>query len=146
MIYKADPSDLNAILELENEAFKDPWTYENFIASLENDFIHLYKLIVADKIIGYVLFMLVFERMEIFKIAIKQEFRRQAYASELLNFIFDNFSFKDCNLEVRASNLAAIKLYQKLGFKVNRIRPKYYNDEDAYEMIRSNNENTCVRN
>jgi ribosomal-protein-alanine N-acetyltransferase len=40
-------------------------------------------------------------------------------------------------LEVRASNEAAITLYRKYGFEVNRVRKGYYRDnlEDALEMI-----------
>ena len=37
-------------------------------------------------------------------------------------------------LEVRASNIAAQKLYREFGFRINGIRKKYYSDngEDAY--------------
>jgi len=39
-------------------------------------------------------------------------------------------------LEVRPSNRAAIALYEKFGFKVKGIRPRYYTDtlEDAFIM------------
>jgi len=36
-------------------------------------------------------------------------------------------------LEVRPSNLAAIKLYQSLGFRQDAIKKAYYNDENGIE-------------
>ncbi len=48
---------------------------------------------------------------------------------------------KDCEaitLEVRVSNVKAIKLYESYGFKKEAIRKDYYldNHEDAYLMMK----------
>ena len=49
------------------------------------------------------------------------------YADKKFNAIF---------LEVHHSNYAARQLYQKLGFKMNRVRKNYYSDGgDALEMM-----------
>ena len=39
-------------------------------------------------------------------------------------------------LEVRESNLPAIKLYEKFGFEIVNTRKKYYGEENAYLMGR----------
>lgn len=48
-----------------------------------------------------------------------------------------SYGAKECYLEVRTSNLAAVSLYKKLGFEIARIIGNYYSDgEDAYVMTR----------
>ena len=39
-------------------------------------------------------------------------------------------------LEVRVSNAVALELYKDMGFSIEAVRPKYYEDtgEDAYIM------------
>ena len=38
-------------------------------------------------------------------------------------------------LEVRRSNIAALRLYERLGFVVAAVRPKYYSDPDEDALI-----------
>jgi ribosomal-protein-alanine N-acetyltransferase len=46
-----------------------------------------------------------------------------------------SYNAKECYLEVRESNLAAITLYKKLGFEIARTIRNYYADgEDAFVM------------
>jgi ribosomal protein S18 acetylase RimI-like enzyme len=46
------------------------------------------------------------------------------------------FNINRIILEVKESNKIAYNLYQKNGFKINRIRKQLYkNEEDAFEMI-----------
>ncbi|MGW8289089.1 MAG: ribosomal protein S18-alanine N-acetyltransferase [Candidatus Bathyarchaeia archaeon] len=48
-----------------------------------------------------------------------------------------DYSAKECYLEVRTSNLAALGLYKKLGFEKSRTLRNYYADgENAYLMSR----------
>src|SRR4030042_1906885 len=72
-------------------------------------------------------------------LAIEREFRRQNLAFNLLKTmeeIAKQIGIKAQTLEVRQSNKAAIKLYEKLGFVVKGRRPNYYTDtkEDAIIM------------
>ena len=47
------------------------------------------------------------------------------------------YKAKQCFLEVRVTNEAAISLYKKLGFEVTRTLNGYYSDgEDAYVMTK----------
>jgi ribosomal-protein-alanine N-acetyltransferase len=75
---------------------------------------------------------------EILQIVIDQPYQRHGHALKLLNFVIAKARLKQIQkliLEVRASNHAAISLYEKIGFTRVGIRKKYYSDgEDAVLM------------
>ena len=75
---------------------------------------------------------------EILQIVIDQPYQRHGLASQLLKFVVGEAQQKQIQkieLEVRASNLAAITLYEKTGFVCVGFRKKYYsNGEDAVLM------------
>ena len=69
------------------------------------------------------------------------ERRRQGIAERLLCELFDRTGIDDrrgYTLEVRVSNVDAIALYEKLGFRSHGVRRGYYTDnrEDALIMWR----------
>ena len=72
-------------------------------------------------------------------VAVREEYRKQGIASALLD-VFIRFGkahqLAFLTLEVRASNAAAIALYQKHGFEQVGRRKNYYEDpkEDAILM------------
>ena len=89
-----------------------------------------------NNIIGYISFNIVFENMDIQSIVIDKNFQKKGFGTYLLNFAIQYA--KDNNvinifLEVRKSNIKAIKLYEKIGFKFINTRKGYYPDnfEDA---------------
>ncbi|MCS7007541.1 MAG: GNAT family N-acetyltransferase, partial [Thermoleophilia bacterium] len=68
-------------------------------------------------------------------------YRRRGIARALLERLFevtDDGSRRGHTLEVRVSNSAAIRLYERLGFERRGIRRGYYTDnrEDALIMWR----------
>ena len=69
-------------------------------------------------------------------IAVRPEYRRRGIAESLIHELVSELKAKDAyclTLEVRASNLPAITLYEKLGFVQVGRRPNYYTSpkEDA---------------
>ena len=87
------------------------------------------------EVIGYGGFIHVFDEGDIMDIAVHPKFRRQGVATAIINEFFDQSQFYDIKsftLEVRDSNEAAKKLYEKMGFVCVGKRPGYYPDkEDA---------------
>jgi ribosomal-protein-alanine N-acetyltransferase len=90
--------------------------------------------------VGYIGNWFIAEECHVGTIAVKRENRRQGIAEKLLGFtarkaIEENLSY--IILEVRESNDSAIKLYEKLGFKIVGRRKGYYQDtgEDANLMM-----------
>jgi ribosomal-protein-alanine N-acetyltransferase len=72
---------------------------------------------------------LVADELHINTLAVKTEARRRGLATKLLRFAFAEASAAGATratLEVRRSNEAALRLYERLGFEVRAIRPKYY--------------------
>lgn len=140
-ILKVSHSDLDKILEIENESFIKPFKKENFLYELnENPFSRFYKLVIDNEIIGFLLLYVTFDSSSIVQIAIKKDKRNQGFAGFLLQnveklLIKEEVSF--ITLEVRVSNIPARKLYKKLGYEEINIKKGCYEDgEDAIYMVK----------
>ncbi|MEM3437096.1 MAG: ribosomal protein S18-alanine N-acetyltransferase [Nitrososphaerales archaeon] len=76
----------------------------------------------------------------IVSLAVLEQHRRKGLGYSLVKEALQALKNKNCSevfLEVRVSNLEAIKLYEKLGFKViSKLRWYYRDGEDAYLMGR----------
>lgn len=89
-----------------------------------------------DNIIGYVAAMLLYDHIDILGVLIDNNYTRNGIAFNLLSSVLDyakSIKIHDILLEVRITNIAAQKLYEKFGFEKINIRKKYYTDnlEDA---------------
>lgn len=131
--------DLETIFLIEKNSFESgAWTYEQIEYEFEkNDYAHIY-VVEEGKVFGYIDFWVLFEQGTISKIAILPLLRRKGVGCILLNDAINRMisqNVESITLEVRVSNIAAIKLYEKLGFKTLIIKNGYYSDgEDAYLM------------
>lgn len=85
------------------------------------------------KVIGYLYYSDIYDRIEINQITILDSYRRQGYASKLMNHLIKKN--KSISLEVRCDNIPAINLYQKFGFKKVAVRSGYYDGVDGYLMV-----------
>ena len=141
-IRKATEKDIPAILEIEQECFIKPWgekdiRYEIF----ENPVNFFYLLEEGKDIIGFIDFWITFDSATVAQIGIKKEYRGRHLSHLLMQEMIDDCFAKkviSITLEVRTSNLKAISLYGKHGFKRIVIKPHYYeNGEDALYMVRS---------
>jgi [ribosomal protein S18]-alanine N-acetyltransferase len=85
------------------------------------------------------------DEFEILNVAVARAWRRRGTATELIREAMErtrNAGTKQVHLEVRASNRAAIALYEGMGFRVCGRRPNYYRDpvEDAVLLVFHNSE------
>jgi ribosomal-protein-alanine N-acetyltransferase len=76
------------------------------------------------------------DKVEILNLVVDSQYRNQRIASLLLDYLFDEVS-KPVILEVRESNIPAINLYKKFNFMEIARREKYYENENAIIMERS---------
>src|SRR3989339_644037 len=121
-------ADLSAVVAIENTCFSAPKSEAIF---REDE--HKYLVAKEDgKIIGYIGHEKVLDEIHIINMAVHPDYRSRGIGSRLIDKILnDQDTFF---LEVRVTNVPAIRLYEKYGFKNISLRKKYYadNDEDAY--------------
>ena len=138
MIRHWNKEDIELIEQIEKECFLVPWTLDMLISEYANP---LYKCFIYEeqgRILGYIGFFVILGQIDIGNIAVKIDYRKKGIAKELvlylLAFCKDN-NIESINLEVRVSNIPAIKLYESFGFKKEGIRKNYYEGkEDAVIM------------
>lgn len=131
-------SNLEAIAPILETDFDDFWNYNVFKSELENGNSKYLVAKIEKEIVGFAGFIPVLDEADISNIVVRKDFRNQKIGSLLLESLIDfatSFNIKVLNLEVRKSNVSAIKLYEKFGFEVCGIRKHYYdNVEDAVLM------------
>ncbi|MGE4282144.1 MAG: ribosomal protein S18-alanine N-acetyltransferase [Clostridia bacterium] len=135
--------DIDSVMEIEHLSFSIPWTRYSFEQEITNNKHALYVIAKYDEmIVGYGGMWKVFEEGHITNIAVHPEFRRMQVASSILEALVVVARAKEIEslmLEVRESNTAAQRLYEKYGFQVVGKRKGYYadNHEDALLMTLS---------
>lgn len=140
LIERMQYEDLKEVMEIEEEAFPDPWHESFFRRQLDprRKHMHLYVARLQEKVIGYVVFYLNFGEGHILNIAVGIEQRRRGVGRMLLNFALEFIETNAADvvfLEVSVNNSAALDLYKQFGFEVYGQRRRYYSDgSDAYVL------------
>jgi len=120
--------DLIPVISIENEAYAFPWSKGIFSDCLSSDY-HCFVYEVDDSVLGYIIFSIVLDELHLLNICISPMIKNQGYGQSMLNWLISNAKDYNCKtiyLEVRASNHAAIYLYEKTGFNEVGLRPNYY--------------------
>ena len=136
-------SDLDGILAVEAASFTNPWTRAMYEWELQNRSVcHILVLRTpACRVAGFCSFWLVVDEIHINNVAIRPALRGQGIGTQLFQRVFAEarrLGARRATLEVRASNEAARRLYERLGFYVAGTRPNYYTKpvEDALILWR----------
>ena len=144
-ISQMSKDDVEAVVQIEAEAYgKHHWAKSSFYDEMSNNLAKYYVARNSDgEIIGYAGTWHIIDEGHITTIAVKNECLRQHIGEAIMKSIIDDCyknNIKYLTLEVRVSNLPAIKLYEKYGFKSLGTRKGYYqdNDEDALIMWTEN--------
>lgn len=144
IIRKAEEKDVKEIAELEKICFQDPWSEESVRYDAIENKLSFYLIAEIDgHVAGYIGIWQILDEGHITNVAVAPEHRRKHVASAMMEVMIDVTGKTDINcytLEVRESNSAAIKFYEKYGFKIEGVRPGYYEDngENAFIMWRQN--------
>ncbi len=145
VISKMQPSDVPAIVELEQLSYgRHHWSADSFYNELQNNLAHYYcAKDESGNVLAYIGFWIIFEEAHITTLSVNPEYRRKKIAQLLLREAIEccyDKKVKFITLEVRVSNIAAISLYEKFGFKSVGTRKGYYqdNNEDALIMFTDN--------
>ena len=132
------PDHLDSLADLESLAFSTPWSYDALAEELQNP---LAVFLVAEDVdaesaVGYLGMHHILDEGFIANLAVHPAYRRQGIARSLLREAQEYAEAHDLarlTLEVRASNVPAIALYEGMGFTRDGIRPGFYDSpkEDA---------------
>lgn len=137
-IRKATQSDIGEILAIERTSFTHPFSKELFLTELRLSMARLHVIRQAGRVVGYIDFWKVGPEIHLINIAVDPRLRRQGIGSELMEFLLQTArreAAQEIYLDVRVSNIAAVALYRRYGFKKTGVRKKYYADgEDAVVM------------
>lgn len=131
--------DLSAILELDQACFGGLWTMEGYQRELDSpnsDLLGIFSPYSRQQLLGMGCFWSILEEAHITIVGVHPRYQGQGLGQALVYALLKTASDRNlerATLEVRASNQAAISLYQKFGFKTAGRRRGYYQDngEDA---------------
>jgi [ribosomal protein S18]-alanine N-acetyltransferase len=135
-------TDLDAIERIERASYPTPWSRSMFASELAKPSSLSFGAVdETGRLVGYLVLSRYVDAWHVMNVAVAPERRRQGIASALLRRLLEQ-TRKDAQrgytLEVRVSNLGAISLYERFGFRPKGVRRGYYTDnrEDALIMWR----------
>lgn len=94
-----------------------------------NPYLKIITYVEKDKIIGFLLYSLIYDRIEIEQFEVITKERGKGIGDKLLKYLIEKYKerdIKNITLEVKEDNIVAINLYKKYGFKKVSTREKYY--------------------
>lgn len=134
------PDDIPEIVSIERLSFSTPWSETSFRSEIYSRYSITRVAELNGIIVGYVCVKHVADECHLLDLAVHPDYRRRGIARALLNDVIQELKIKGCRffyLEVRTSNYAARKLYEKFGFNMVGVRKGYYVNpaEDAVIMM-----------
>lgn len=149
-IVPLEAEHIKPIAELERHCFSEPWSESAIAESLAHG-TYFFTALINGNFAGYIGISAIADEGYITNVAVNSRHRRKGFAAALIKRVFalaEEKKLAFVSLEVRASNTAAISLYEKLNFKQEGLRKNFYRNprEDALIMTKRfepQNENTC---
>jgi [ribosomal protein S18]-alanine N-acetyltransferase len=131
--------DLAEVQAIEHASFSTPWPPNAYRSELEtNRLAHYVVARVDGDVVGFAGIWLMVDEAHITTFAVAPGWRRRRIGERLLIAVLDLAVERRANeatLEVRLSNLAARRLYEKYGFRPVGLRPRYYSDDNEDALI-----------
>ena len=124
------------VAALEKRCFSDPWSEKSVASELDNGLALWLVAVDRGQVKGYVGSQTVMGETDMMNVAVHPDFRRCGIAEALVQALIEELKKWESHcltLEVRASNVPAQKLYEKMGFHKVGCRRGYYRNpkEDA---------------
>jgi ribosomal-protein-alanine N-acetyltransferase len=132
-------ADLPSVHEIERRSFSTPWPSHAYRTELETNRLAHYRVVRVDRrVVAYAGIWLMVDEAHITTFAVDPAWRRRHVGEALLMAMMDlaiERGAREATLEVRLTNLAARRLYEKYGFRPVGIRPRYYSDNNEDALI-----------
>jgi len=132
-ISKMSLTDFNNIKDILISDFDDFWNENTFVNELESENSYYLVAKINDEIVGFAGMKIILDEADIMNVVTKKDKRNLGIGFcilENLIYIAKEKNIKKLTLEVNEKNMAAIHLYEKLGFKQIAVRNNYYNNTD----------------
>ena len=135
--------DLREIEEIERRSYPTPWSRSMFAGELAKPSSICLGAFQADDeeaaLVGYLIVSRYVDAWHVMNVAVDPQHRGRGVGTMLLERLFDltaDDARRGYTLEVRVTNVKAIDLYERLGFRSRGLRRGYYTDnrEDALIM------------
>lgn len=128
-------ADLTHAYAIEQRAHAFPWSEKTFTSNQGERYLNL-GLKIDETLAAFAITQVVLDEATLFNIAVDPAYQRRGLGRMLLEHLIRELEKRDVLtlwLEVRASNAAAIALYESLGFNEATIRRNYYPTADGRE-------------
>lgn len=140
VIRPMDEADLPEVAAIEKATFPNPWPARSLRYELtENEYCHSFAIEEDGAVVGYGFLWIIFEQAHLVNIAIRESHRGRGIGERLLVHLLRYAELNGAefiHLEVRVTNEAAIKLYEKHGFRaLGRSANFYSGGTDALLMV-----------
>lgn len=139
VIELATEADLDAISEIDQASFTNPWTRKMFAQEFRQPQVsRLYVVRAPDvPVAGFCVCWEVANEAHLNTLAIRPDLRRRGLGRLMLRHVLREAARRGATratLDVRVSNEAALALYRTLGFEIGSTRTNYYSNpaESAY--------------
>ena len=128
--------DADALVDLDRLCFGKLWSRDQYLREIDSPNSDIVLMFEEESLVSYGCVWAIVDEAHITVLGTHPEHFRRGYARQVLKELLRLAivrEMKRATLEVRASNTAAIELYQSLGFEEAGRRKKYYSDtkEDA---------------
>ena len=134
MIIPAQLHHLDDIVSIENRAFNQPWTKNQFMNDIQSGLDSENWVYVIDELVaGYIFGWIIQGEFHLNNIAVHPEYLRINIGKNLIQHIIARVILRNIGvilLEVSAENIPARECYQSLGFNQIGIRKDYYSKGD----------------
>ncbi len=128
-------ADLQRVLRIERAAYPYPWSLGNF-----RDCLHAgYSCWVAEldgELVGYSVLLAAAGEGHVLNCCVSPPWQGRGYGRLLMEHLIERarvHGVENIYLEVRPSNTAALRLYQRLGFEGIALRRGYYPADEGRE-------------
>jgi [ribosomal protein S18]-alanine N-acetyltransferase len=119
---------LDEVLRVEQRAYAHPWNHANFVDALHSGY--QAQMLVADGyVLGYFVAMKGVDEVHLLNITVAPEFQRQGWAHTMLDALAlwaRGQGVQWLWLEARVSNVRAVQVYERYGFRRVGLRKAYY--------------------
>jgi ribosomal-protein-alanine N-acetyltransferase len=120
--------DLCTVAAIETDVYVFPWTLGNFRDSLFSAY-ECWGCWLSDELVGYAVVMTALDEAHLLNFAVASNWQQRGIGAAFLRFLIERAAAAKRDvlyLEVRPSNAAGLRLYERFSFKQLGVRRDYY--------------------